>query len=129
MERGSGRFENITHAADRMDQFCLKRIVHLCPQPANYHIDDVRVGSKSDVPDVLCNFIARYYFADRTRQMSEQEKLFRRKVQRNAAALGALMTCSISKSSTRSLSRRAGVRRKSERTRASNSENANGFTT
>ena len=62
MERGSGRFENITHAADRMDQFGFKWIVHLCPQAAHYHIDYVRIGLESYVPHMLCNFIARYHF-------------------------------------------------------------------
>src|SRR5882672_76117 len=91
MERGSGRFENITHAANRMDQFGLKRIVHLCPQSAYDHIDYVRIGFESYVPHMLCNFVARYYFTHRMRQMSEQEKLFRRKIQWHATALGALM--------------------------------------
>src|SRR6266568_3245205 len=91
MERGSGRFENITHAADRMDEFGLKRIVHLCPQAAHYHIDYVRVGFESDVPHVLCNFSARYNLTRRMRQVREQEKFFWREIQRNTAALGALI--------------------------------------
>src|SRR5213595_3314272 len=78
---GSGRFENITHAADRMDQFGLKRIIHLCPQATHYHIDYIRVGFESYVPHVLCNFITRYNFARRVRQMGEQEKLLRAKIQ------------------------------------------------
>src|SRR5437016_1477248 len=91
MERDLGRFENITHAADRMDQFGLKRIIHLCPQAAHYHIDYIRIGFESYIPDVLCNFITRYNFARRMRQMGEQQKLLGAKIQRNAAALGALM--------------------------------------
>ena len=62
MERGSGRFENITHAADRVDQFGLKRIVHLCPQATHDHVDYVRIGFESYVPHVFCNFVARYNF-------------------------------------------------------------------
>src|SRR6266498_5343175 len=87
MERGSGRFENITHAADCMDQFGLKRIVHLCAQAAHYHIDYVRIGFESDVPYVLCNFVARYNLTRRVRQMCQLEELFRRHSQRNTAAL------------------------------------------
>src|SRR5207247_5096986 len=76
MERGSGRFENITHAADRMNQFGLKRIVHLCPQAAHDHIDYVRIGFESYVPHMFCNFIAGYYFTHGMRQVCEYEKLF-----------------------------------------------------
>ena len=112
-----------------MDQFGLKRIVHLCPQAAHYHVDYVRIGFESYVPHMLCNFVARYYFTRRMRQMGEQEKLFRRKIQRNAAAFGALMARIDFQIIDAQLVRRAGVRRRSERTRASNSENANGFTT
>ena len=74
-----------------MDQFGLKRIVHLCPQTAHDHVDYVRVGFESYVPHMLCNFVPRYNLTRRMRQMSEQEKLFRREIQRNTAALGALM--------------------------------------
>src|SRR4029453_437949 len=93
MERGLGRFENITHAADRMDEFGLKRIVHLRSQPAHYHIDSVRIGCESYGPHVLRNFIARYHFTHRMSQVAEQQKLLRREIQRDAAALGALMPC------------------------------------
>src|SRR4030095_14798120 len=91
MERGSGRLENITHAADRMDQFGLKRIVHLCSQATYHHIHYVRIGFESYLPHMFCDFIARYNFTRRMRQMSKQDKLLRRKIQRNPAALGALM--------------------------------------
>src|SRR5205823_762180 len=77
---GSGRFENITHATDRMNQFGLKRIVHLCPQAAHDHIDYVRIGFESYVPHMFCNFIAGYYFTHGMRQVGEKEKLFGRKV-------------------------------------------------
>src|SRR5438046_10090347 len=70
---GSGRFENITHAADRVHQFGLKWIVHLCPQPAHAHIDYVRIGFESYVPYRFCNFIAVYYFTHRMRHVAEQE--------------------------------------------------------
>ena len=74
-----------------MDQFGLKRIVHLCPQAAHYHVDYVCIGFESYVPHMLCNFVARDHVTGRVHQMGEQEKLFRRKIQRNTAALGALM--------------------------------------
>ena len=80
MERGLGRFKNITHAADGVDQFSLKRVVHLRPQAAHYHIDYVRIGFESYVPHMLCNFVARYYFTQRMGKVGEQEKLFRRKI-------------------------------------------------
>ena len=56
--RHSVRFENIADATDCVNQFRLEWVVYLCAQPANNHIDDVCVSRKSDVPDVLGNFIA-----------------------------------------------------------------------
>src|SRR4030095_8857864 len=91
MERGSGRFENITHAADRMDQFGLKRIVHLCPQATHDHIDYVRIGFESYVPHMLCNFIALAHSPGRMREVTQQDKLFRGEIQGDPATLGALM--------------------------------------
>src|SRR4029077_13380446 len=93
MERGLGRFENITHAADRMDQFSFKWIVYLFPQAAHDQIDYVRIRLESYVPHMFCNFIARYHFTHRMRQVGEQEKLFGCEIQWNSAALGALMPC------------------------------------
>src|SRR2546423_13502266 len=91
MERDLGRFENITHAADRMDQFGLKRIIHLCPQAAHYHIDYISVGFESYVPHIFCNFITRYNFPRRIRQMGEQEKLLWTKIQQKPAAVSTLI--------------------------------------
>src|SRR6266496_5846580 len=84
MERGLACFENITNAADGVDQFVPERIVHLCAQTAHNDIDHVRVSFESDVPDLFCNFSARYYFAGRANQMREQEKLLRCEIERNA---------------------------------------------
>src|SRR5437867_12947937 len=91
IERDLGRFENITHAADRMDQFGLKRIIHFCPQAAHYHIDYIDVGFEFYIPDVLCNFITRYNFALLTRQIGEQQKLLEAKIKRMTDALNALL--------------------------------------
>ena len=70
-------FENITDAADGVNQFRLKGVVHLCAQPADNDIDNVGVGSsKSNVPDILCNFVTRYDFPDRANEMRERRNSF-----------------------------------------------------
>src|SRR5437667_5125656 len=84
IERGLVRFKNITYATDRVDQFGLERIVHLCPQAAHHHVHDIRIGLKSDVPYVLCDFSARYNFTCRTNQMSKEKKLLWREIKRHA---------------------------------------------
>ena len=56
-------FENVADAANRVDQLRLERVVHFRAQPPYNHIDDVRVGRESDVPNVLSNFLARYHGA------------------------------------------------------------------
>jgi len=56
-------FENVADAANRVDQLGLERVVHFRAQPADDHVDDVRVGRESDVPNVFCNFVARYHGA------------------------------------------------------------------
>ena len=56
-------FENVADAANRVDQLRLERVVHFRAQPAYNHIDDVRVGRESDVPNVFCNFVARHHRA------------------------------------------------------------------
>ena len=76
MERGSGRFENITNTADCMDQFGLKRIVHLRPQAAHYHVDYVRIGFETYVAHNASAISSRYSDPARMRQMCEQENSF-----------------------------------------------------
>src|SRR6266567_1455637 len=84
IERGSVRLEDITHAADGMDQFGLERIVYLRPQAAHHHVHDIGIGLKSDVPYVFRNFSARYNFARRANQMNEEKKLLGREIERHA---------------------------------------------
>src|SRR6266849_3870491 len=84
IERGSVRFENITHAANRMDQLGLKRIVHLRPQAAHHHIHDIGIGFEPDIPYAFCDFSARYNFASRASQMSEEKELLWREIERHA---------------------------------------------
>ncbi len=54
------RFENITDTADRVNQLGLERVIHLCAQSANHHVDDVSVSRKPHLPDLLCDFCARH---------------------------------------------------------------------
>src|SRR6266496_2000418 len=84
MERGLTCFENITNAADGVDQLGLERIVHLCAQTAHNHIDHLRVSFESDFPHLFCNLIARNFFPGRTNQMREQEKFLRCEIERSA---------------------------------------------
>src|SRR5262249_8670990 len=75
-------FENITDAADGLDQFVLEGIVDFCAQAAHNHVNHVRVGFESDVPHLFCNLSTRYHFARRTDEMSQQEKFFRCEIER-----------------------------------------------
>src|SRR2546422_3216877 len=84
IERGLVRFENITHAADRVDEFGLERIVHLRPQAAHHDVNDIRIGLEPDVPYVFRDFSTRYNFTGRTNQMSEEKKLLRREIKLHA---------------------------------------------
>ena len=56
------RFENITNAANGVDQLGLERIVHFRAQAADNNIDYVRVSFESYVPHLFCNLSARYHF-------------------------------------------------------------------
>ena len=86
MDRGSGRFENITDTANRVNELGRKRIIHLRAQAAHDHVHDIGVGFEANVPNVLGDFAARDYFARRTSEMRQKEKLLWRQVQRNAGA-------------------------------------------
>src|SRR6266511_4906558 len=86
IERRSVRFENITNAADGVNQVDLKRIVHLCAQSAHNDINHVRVGFESDAPHLFCNLSTRYHFAGGADQMSEQEKFLRGEIERDSGA-------------------------------------------
>src|SRR6266498_531013 len=84
IERGSVRLEDITYAANRVNQFGLEWIVHLRPQAAHHDFHDIRISPEPDVPNVLGDFCARYDFTGGANQMSEKQKLFRRQVKRHA---------------------------------------------
>src|SRR5262249_32648303 len=80
----SVRFKHITDTTDCVNQFGLEWIVYLCAQPADDHIDDVCVSGESDVPDLLCDLVARHHGTGRANEVRKQEKFFRRNVERNS---------------------------------------------
>jgi hypothetical protein len=46
-------FQDISHAPHRVDQLLLERVVHLRAQPANVHVDHVRLAVEVHVPDLF----------------------------------------------------------------------------
>ena len=80
MERGLVRFEDITNAANSVDQLGLERIVHFRAQAADNNVDYVSVSLKSYIPHLFCNLSARYHFTRRANKMSEQQKFLRREI-------------------------------------------------
>src|SRR5947207_10875268 len=72
--------EDITDAANRLNQLLLERVVHLGPQPAHHHIDDVGSRLEINVPDLLDNFRARYDLARRMRHVEEQGEFLGRQI-------------------------------------------------
>src|SRR5437660_7408124 len=75
------RFENITDAADGVDELDLEWVVHFRAQPAHNDVNHVRGSFESDFPHVFCNLSARHDFATRANQMSEHKKFLRRKIE------------------------------------------------
>src|SRR5438270_3039914 len=59
MERGSVRFEDITYAANGVDEFLLEWIVNFGAQSADDDVDNICVGIEIDAPDMLGDFLAR----------------------------------------------------------------------
>ena len=82
--RHSVRFEDITDAADRVNQLRLERVVYFRAQPAYNYIDDVCISREPDAPDLLCDFGTRHHGADRTNQVRQEKKFLWRKVERNS---------------------------------------------
>lgn len=58
-ERTSLRLQDIADAADRVDELLIERIVHFLPEPADGHIDHVRIGIEIHVPHLFGNDRAR----------------------------------------------------------------------
>ena len=58
IERGSVCLENITDAANRVDELLFEWIIDFCAQPPNHDIDDIGVGVEVDVPYVFGDFLA-----------------------------------------------------------------------
>src|ERR1700759_4575971 len=81
MERGSVRLEDITNAANRMDEFLRKRVVQLCSQPADDDIDDICIGVEGHVPNLLDDFAPRNHFAGGTGKVSQEEEFFWSQIQ------------------------------------------------
>ena len=67
MERGSVWFENITDAANCVDQFFLVGIIDFRAQAANDDIDNIGLGVEIDSPDVLGDFFSGDDLARRAR--------------------------------------------------------------
>src|ERR1700730_8427121 len=77
--------EDIANAANRVNQFPLKWIVNLGAQASYHYFDYVSVRIKVHVPDLLYDFRPRNYFAGSPRQVRQNEKFLRGKVQLCAA--------------------------------------------
>src|SRR5947207_10689686 len=90
MERGSIGFEDITYAANGVDEFFLKGIVHLCAQTPHDDINDVRVGIEIDAPNVFGDLFARNNFARGSRELRQKQEFFRREIESNSAAHRAM---------------------------------------
>ena len=83
IDRGSTGFENISGAANRVDEFYLERIIHLGPQSSHHHVHHIRVRLKVNVPDLLHDFRARNHVAGKTGQVSQEQKFLGGKIKRN----------------------------------------------
>src|SRR5207248_9064448 len=84
IDRGSVGFENITGAANRVDQFGLERVVYLRPQSSHHHVYNIRVRLEIDVPDLLHDFRPRHHFTGKTSQMSQEKEFLGREIKRDA---------------------------------------------
>ena len=62
IERASVGFEDIADAANRVDQFYLEGVVDFGAQPTHDHIDDIRIGLETNLPDVCDDLAARNNF-------------------------------------------------------------------
>src|SRR5206468_12184496 len=78
IDRGSAGCEDITGAANRVDQFGLEWIVHLRPQSSHHHVHNIRFRFEIDVPYLLHNFGARNDFPGKTSQMSQKKEFLGR---------------------------------------------------
>ena len=74
------RFEDITNAANGVDQLGLERIVHFRAQAADNNVDYVRVSFESYIPHLFCYLSPRYHFTRRANQMCEKQKFLRREI-------------------------------------------------
>jgi hypothetical protein len=111
-----------------MNQRFRKRIVDLPTQPANGDIDQVRISLAIHVPDFFSDEFAPESLPDVTGQKYEESELFLGEFQLPRAASDDMRYEVDFELSDSDVGSRSGPRRKMERMRASNSENANGFT-
>jgi len=58
----SAAFEDISHSADRVNQFFIEPDIHLVTEPPYRDIDNVRIAVKIQVPNLFCDMGPRQNF-------------------------------------------------------------------
>src|SRR5260370_30583660 len=89
-ERTALRLQDIADAADRVDELLIERIVPFLPEPADGHIDHIRVGVEIHVPDLFGDDRPRQDLAGAPNKEREQRELLRREVELPPAPTRAL---------------------------------------
>jgi len=79
-------FEDITNAAESMNQPAFEGIVHLRPQTAHVDINDIRAAVKVHVPHVFGDHGSREHFARSSSEEAQETKLLRSEVDPRTAA-------------------------------------------
>src|SRR4026208_851684 len=74
----------MSDTADGSHQFLLEWIVHFCPQTSHHHIDDICVDGEINVPDLVCDFVARHDFTGAPDQVGQEQELLSREMERSA---------------------------------------------
>ena len=82
IDRGSVGFEDITGAANGVDQLFWIRVIHFGPQTPHHHVEDISAGLKIDPPDVAFDLLARDHLAGRAHEMREEKKFLGREMKR-----------------------------------------------
>src|SRR6266404_2820706 len=85
IERASVRFEDITYAANCVNELLLEWIIDFCAQSPDNDIHDIGIGIEVDVPYVLGDFFARNDLAGGASQLSQEQEFLRREIECDAA--------------------------------------------
>src|SRR5438105_8835434 len=84
MERASVRFEDITYAANGVNELLLEWIIDFCTQTPDDDVDDIGVGVEVDVPYVFGDFFAGNNVASGASQLSQEQEFLRREIEGDA---------------------------------------------